>query len=187
MLKSNWYLGWFAIVAVLVGAIGCEPDFVDAPAIAEVQGKVFLDGQPVEDARVVFIPLKDSRARDENSLGYGVTDAQGNFTLKRANGEPGVCRGLHRVFISKKSEQPQQAGVQSADLELQDDPVSDSILLMPSDYESDLRQPDNELIPVIYNLQSTLEFNVDSTLGLVRAKFELTSVDPLLVTKQPNR
>ena len=168
----------FCCAALVLLACGCEPDFVGAPSFTDVQGRVLLDGQPVESAKVIFIPLAADIAPESDGMGYGITDAQGNFSLTRANGESGICRGIHRVFISKRVEgEGNVSSVQVVDLE----PAElDSILMQPEEVDNMLRQPTNEVIPTIYNIHSQLEFEVDSTLGLVRANFDLSSVDPAI-------
>lgn len=60
-----------------------------------VQGKVTLDGQPVEKASVLFEPVAGG------PLGYGNTDAQGRFTLINGSAT-GVPAGEYRVAITKQ-------------------------------------------------------------------------------------
>ena len=167
--KSDFRIG-LAIFLMLTVSIGCEPDFVAGELTTDVTGQVLLDGQPVAGAKVVFIPFRlNGPNGDKQTMAYGTTDAEGNFILRRANDQPGVWRGLHRVIISKKDSEGARMGrLESADLARFDDT------------KFKLSQPADEKIPVIYNLQSTLTFNVDSTLKMVRANFELNSVDPLL-------
>ena len=70
---------------------------------------VTLDGQPVADAGVMFLPV-DSR---EGPPASGTTDAEGRFTLITANRPEGAPIGSHRVAISKDEATaiPQQYGM----------------------------------------------------------------------------
>jgi len=172
MLNRLKIIGMFSI-ATMVGilvTLGCNPDSIGESSAKDVDGQVLLDGKPVAGAKVVFIPFRIAGPTGEfQEMALGTTDAEGKFTLSRTNGEPGVVSGMHRVMISKKDPNPAR-------------PVLlESVDLAPlSEQETYLRQPADEMIPVIYNLHSTLTFNVDPELDPVQANFDLSSVDPLL-------
>jgi hypothetical protein len=64
--------------------------------LAPVEGIVTLDGAPVSEAGLIFMPT-------DSTLGppaSGATDADGKFTLTTAN-QPGAVIGEHRVAIAK--------------------------------------------------------------------------------------
>jgi hypothetical protein len=79
--------------AVALAAAGCHRSGLN---LADVEGVVTLDGAPVGEAAVMFMPV-DSKLGPSAS---GVTDDQGRFTLTTANRE-GAVIGEHRVAISK--------------------------------------------------------------------------------------
>jgi hypothetical protein len=67
------------------------------PGLSKVECKVTLDGEPVAEATVNFMP------EDKGGLqASGMTDAQGMVTLKTGDKE-GVRAGKYKVFVSKTS------------------------------------------------------------------------------------
>jgi len=68
------------------------------PALAEVKGRVTMKGKPLGNVRVDFQPDPDKGTTGPGST--GTTDADGNFTLKYADGRPGAVVGHHRVILS---------------------------------------------------------------------------------------
>jgi hypothetical protein len=87
---------WSAMAAVLFLA-GCGGSDLN---LAPVEGIVTLDGKPIPDAAVLFLP-------DDPTMGppaAGTTDGEGRFTLITAN-LPGAAVGSHRVAISKDQTQ----------------------------------------------------------------------------------
>ena len=81
-------LGLCIGVLALVGGCGS-----DGPEIAEVEGQVLMDGQPLPDATVTFEP-----AGGRSSLGR--TDEEGRFELRYSSTESGALVGDHAVRIS---------------------------------------------------------------------------------------
>ncbi|QDT91814.1 carboxypeptidase-like regulatory domain-containing protein [Gimesia algae] len=66
----------------------------DAPPLGQVKGKVTLDGAPLADANVTFMP--------ETIRGSsGTTDSDGNYELTYIRDEKGAAIGNHKVVISK--------------------------------------------------------------------------------------
>lgn len=68
---------------------GCGDGFL----IAEVEGKVLVNGSPVEKIQIEFCPTK------EGPRSLGITDAQGRFTLTASNGKSGALVGTHKVVL----------------------------------------------------------------------------------------
>lgn len=66
----------------------------DAPNLGRVTGKVTLDGTPLSDASVTFLPEK-VRASS------ATTDSDGKYELIYIREEQGAAIGQHKVFISK--------------------------------------------------------------------------------------
>jgi hypothetical protein len=89
------------VFMVTVLAAGCGPK---AREIAPVSGKVMLDGKPLANANVAFMPQATA-----GTVGHvtsrGRTDAQGNYTLKTADDPPreGAVVGTHKVYIATGS------------------------------------------------------------------------------------
>ena len=164
------------VVVAIVTAGGCQRETNEDALTGQVQGTVTLDGSPVEGVRLVFIPFAvKSKSGKYQEIAYGTTDAQGKYALTRANGAKGAFLGPHRVLISKKKGAGNSLGEElNEELSVSDD--SDWLLSNRLPFESE-----DEFIPLIYNLNSSLQFEVKSTLKINRADFELTTVDPLLV------
>src|SRR5262249_30594419 len=88
-MKRYW-LG-LAVLAGSIGIVGCGAGY------SKVEGKVeYDDGGPVEGAMVQFVPTD---AKDGKQAS-GVTDSQGNFTLKTGNTD-GALKGKYKVVITK--------------------------------------------------------------------------------------
>jgi hypothetical protein len=75
-------------------ASGCS----NRPPLAQVTGKVTLNGKPLGNVRVAFHPDPDKGTTGPGSS--GVTDAEGNFALKFEDGSPGAIVGHHRVLLN---------------------------------------------------------------------------------------
>ena len=72
-----------AASACLIGLAGCGKSNVD---LVPVDGTVTLDGQPVADAGVMFVPKK----AEHGLPAAGSTDANGHFALSTANRPGGM-------------------------------------------------------------------------------------------------
>ncbi|MCA9249311.1 MAG: carboxypeptidase regulatory-like domain-containing protein, partial [Planctomycetales bacterium] len=80
------------VVAVaLVVLAGCGKS---GPELAEVAGKVALDGKPVAGAKVVFQP------QDGGSTSSAITNDDGYYELYFGVNQPGAMPGKHRVSIT---------------------------------------------------------------------------------------
>jgi hypothetical protein len=114
---------------------------------------VLLDGQPLPEARVVFQPVAQPGQEHVGPDAYGVTDAEGRFSLTTIYDESGAAVGRNRVSIST--------------LQLQED-ASD-----PDNGRKRqvLRQ---EQIPPRYNSQTELYYEVLEE-GAAEATFQLQS------------
>src|SRR5713101_6604763 len=82
------YLGPTVALALIVTASGCSG------GLAKVTGRITYKGKPVPSTQVTFQPADGSRPSK------GLTDDNGNFTLKYSRTEPGATRGPHKVFLS---------------------------------------------------------------------------------------
>jgi hypothetical protein len=91
-----------SLAAALAGLLCCGVVGCGSPRFAPVSGRVTLDGQPVPDAVVMFLPVAPEGGIDAPGPGsLGLTNEQGEFTLKVvAEGGPGGLVGEHRVAIA---------------------------------------------------------------------------------------
>jgi hypothetical protein len=80
---------WGWLLAGLVVGIACSR----GPKLVPVSGVVLLDGQPVANAAVLFIPAEGRPAE-------GTTDAEGKFTLQTFQPGDGALVGLHDVTVT---------------------------------------------------------------------------------------
>jgi hypothetical protein len=78
-----------ALVAVLAGC-GKPP-----PQIIEVEGVVRLEGKPLKNVAVRFVPVADDATE---YVASGVTDEAGRFRLT-CKGQTGACAGQNRVLV----------------------------------------------------------------------------------------
>ena len=193
----------WTILLVLLVSTGCDPDFRKPNQIAAVEGEVTLDGDPVSDAHVVFIPLNVRQGKTEVPFAFGTTDAKGKFELAMSNGKTGAFVGSYSVVISKTSSssyaatdnspEPQRANqrltaqeklkqneIQRLKTQRVEKDLSYLRARPPMDRFFNATQDPNELIPSLYNRYSVLTREVKSIGGLSEPIFDLRSVDPLL-------
>lgn len=72
----------------------CGGGASDAPELGQVKGKVTMDGAPLSDASVTFMPEK---VRSSSAT----TDSEGNYELIYIREETGAAIGKHKVVVSK--------------------------------------------------------------------------------------
>jgi hypothetical protein len=80
-----------ALVVLTATACNSQPQF------AEVSGVVLLDGKPMPEAQVEFLPEPGSGTHGPRALGR--TDKEGHFRLVRDDEQIGAVVGFHRVLI----------------------------------------------------------------------------------------
>lgn len=82
------------VVLSLLGVLaGCARRSGDFPELAQVQGVITFDGQPLPNARVVFEP-------ESGRPSYGKTNDAGTFTLTYLHNHTGAIIGSHLVRVS---------------------------------------------------------------------------------------
>lgn len=81
---------WCVVAIAAVVAAGCGKS---GPKLHPASGTVTLDGKPLADATVTFVP---SAGRPSD----GKTDASGKYAIM-TNGQPGVPEGDYKVAVSK--------------------------------------------------------------------------------------
>lgn len=97
-------VGRWSCVLFLIAA-GC-----DGRSVVPVSGRVTFNGEPVENAIVLFQPIDDRENPGTGSTGR--TDVDGRFTLRQIQPDrPGAWPGKHRVRITRApmSGQPEHA------------------------------------------------------------------------------
>lgn len=80
------------LASFVIACLGCGG--ATGPELAEVTGKVTLDGQPLAKASLQFIPESPG-----GSPSYGVTDLEGSYELQFSSDRSGAMPGKHRVEI----------------------------------------------------------------------------------------
>ncbi len=86
MNARNLALG--LLPALVFAAAGCR-----GSGLVEANGRLTHNGQPVPSTRVIFQPDDGSRRST------GLTDDNGNFTLRFSSQESGVRPGAHTVYL----------------------------------------------------------------------------------------
>jgi len=89
-----------AVAALLVAAAGCGRS--SGPDTETVHGKVTLDGNPLPDAGIEFVP-------DAGRPSAARTDATGAYTLEYSLSQSGALQGQHTVRITTGGERPDPA------------------------------------------------------------------------------
>jgi hypothetical protein len=80
-----------AAALVLMLSVGCGGR--DLPELAPVEGKVTLDGKPVPNVMVQFLPENGGRPST------GTTDDEGHYELTYVAGEMGARLGRNKVEV----------------------------------------------------------------------------------------
>ena len=83
-----------AIAAALLAGPGCG----GGPKLVPVSGTITLNGKPLEDAEVSFIPFPENP--DPKTPGADRTGPEGNYKPKY-NGRFGLAPGKYKVLVSK--------------------------------------------------------------------------------------
>ncbi|UUO08614.1 carboxypeptidase-like regulatory domain-containing protein [Blastopirellula sp. J2-11] len=109
------WLGCLPTVGLLALTLGCGGEPID-PEYKPVSGMVTLDGQPLPDAQISFVPP------ETGSSGSGFTDENGKYELYYAARRAGAKLGENQVFITKNKpstgKQGEFAGRSEADMEM---------------------------------------------------------------------
>lgn len=99
--------GMLFACSLAVAIAGCG----DGMGLTNVSGVVTLDGKPVPDATVTFIP----KGETESSPSYGTTDAGGYYSLMFSRDREGVMPGTYDVTIETEKMPPSDIKAMKAD------------------------------------------------------------------------
>lgn len=141
------------LVSCLLALAGCNKGEHE---VVPVSGVIYVDGKPQPGLHVVFQPVGSKDNPEPGRGSHGITDASGKYTLTYDGTRPGAVVGNHRVAIATVLEGEGQ------------------------NYNEETGSPDGEvptrgrgeMIPVQYNDQTTLSFDVPSS-GTEQADFRL--------------
>ena len=95
------FLAAFAILATMSLSLGCG----SGNDLAQVTGVVTLDGAPVQNLSIEFIP-------NQGRPSLARTDEEGKFTAYYLPKQPGAAPGKHRLNSEFAQEGPENAGVE---------------------------------------------------------------------------
>ncbi len=89
----------FLAIFLIFTVSGCGPKGKGLK-VEYVDGTVTMDGEPVAEASVIFVPATDTPPMETAT---GMTNEKGVFTLTSPNGNPqaGAVAGEYKVLISK--------------------------------------------------------------------------------------
>jgi hypothetical protein len=94
-MMNSWRLFcWFGTIAAVIGALGgCNRE--NLPGLGRVTGTITMDGKPVAEAAVAFIPEGGAAG-----TAVGRTDAEGKYELYYSRGNKGAKIGEHTVTVN---------------------------------------------------------------------------------------
>ena len=78
------------VLSAILFAVGCGPG---GPEIARVEGIVTMDGKPLPNAIIMFVPTNGRPSASE-------TNAEGKYVLEFSGGRQGAIPGVNRVEIN---------------------------------------------------------------------------------------
>lgn len=125
------------LTAVAMGMTGCA----GGGNVAPVTGTVTMDGEPLANATVTFMP------QDEGGSSYGLTDTAGAYTLTYGREQEGAEIGEHKVMITTETSGDPDA----------DPPIAASPETVPAEYNSA-----TTLTATVEPGGSTIDFDLES-------------------------
>lgn len=155
----NFRLSAASLAAVLCISmlVGCGES---GPPLGKVTGKVTMDGKPISNAIVSFVPIDGSRSSS------AMTDDSGTYRLSFVDRE-GALIGEHKVSITSTAE---VQGNTMEDIPSDDPRYAELMQSRQSDYNN---AKVKESIPAVYNKKTELVREVKS--GQNTFDFPLTS------------
>jgi hypothetical protein len=135
-------------VLLLVVSLGCDQS--GSVPLGTVKGQVTLDGKPMPNVSVTFIPAGEQGG----ATSMGRTDASGNYELIYVDGKKGALIGKHKVSVTTVRDDPAAAAQMSSD--------SPEYAQQASGASGDYSKQWVDPIPAKYNSPTTLEHEVKS-------------------------
>jgi hypothetical protein len=145
-------------LAVALGSIGCGKTPLE---YAEVEGKVTLNGKPLPNVEVVFMPLVTDAKSPMNPTSTSYTDDKGHYSLWCGQTDTaGAVVGTYRVVVNDI------AAIPMPPLEFGDDPAAARAhkpgpLRVPSKYSSAAQTPFRDV--KVTSGKVSLDFDVKTT------------------------
>lgn len=97
---------WSLLTMLGLLSAGCGGGEAQPVPVAPVSGQVTLDGEPLAEAQVLFLPQGQGE-QELSSPSRGVTDSQGHYSLTlELDGRAGALLGKHRVEIRAGKGEP---------------------------------------------------------------------------------
>ena len=157
----------FLLLALLI--TGCDSGKFQ---LANVSGKVSMDGEALEGVQVVFAPMASDGVVEVGPVSIATTDAEGKYTLKTVKGASGVVVTKHRVSIDYPavSEEAIQAKVDEAYAK---NPNMSEQKFLALEQRARQKMANKKSIPKTFNKKTTLRMEV--TGPTEDANFDLTS------------
>ena len=95
--------GWLVFAGTVLSLTsGCGPSH---PKLGQVTGKLIMDGEPIANGSIEFIPEGGGRPS------LALTDEEGKFTAFYLPNVPGVERGKHRIRFEVARGKPGDPGL----------------------------------------------------------------------------
>lgn len=163
-------LSLFALAAC---AYGCSGSGIDVD-LAPVSGVITMDGQPLENAIVIFSPEKGNPSS-------GKTDAKGYYELVYVGDAKGAIVGPHKVRISTGKATEGQDSAGSGETDLANASLDDTVNIdTPPPEDGDVTQrrvvkkkkTEKDPIPEKYNTKTTLTADVKDETNTLDFKLE---------------
>lgn len=129
-----------AMAIAAVGVVGCGG--VKGPEVATVSGTVTLDGKPLPNVNLQFVPEESG-----GSPSYGGTNADGKYQLLFNQNRKGAMLGKHRVQITTRERKLDEGG----------NPIGDEPVKLPAKYA----KPD-ALTAEVFTGGNTVDFQLVS-------------------------
>lgn len=136
--------------------VGCD----SGPPVGLVTGTVTMDGEPLENAQVSFVP------QGGGATATATTDANGNYELYRLDG-PGAVVGTYKVVVTTVKK------AQEVDTDVATDSDAYASQAMGLNVSAYAQAEQSEPIPARYNKNSELVQEVQDGENVVN--LELTS------------
>lgn len=95
----------FLVIGASLAMMVCSGCGQSGPEVASVEGTVTLDGQPLPNASVIFVPEGGRPAA-------AMTDAEGHYVLTFSKDKQGATPGKHKVRITTFVEADEGEGIE---------------------------------------------------------------------------